>query len=149
MLFETDKDKENEVEYIKKIEKRFLCESAKLPITAGADYFLVRNRRLVCVAEIKCRTCKKDDYETTIIGKEKLRRARKFTLYFGHYDTGKAIPLILFFRFVDQDSYFVLDHEIPLTTFREEVITRADRKESKYAEASHLHIPVSQLLEFK
>lgn len=148
MLFETDKDRENEVEYIKKIEKKFLCESAKLPLSAGADYFLVRNRRLVCVAEIKCRNCASTDFDTTIVGKEKIQRARKLTRYFGHYDTGREIPLVLFFRFTDKDAYFLFDSEPPLTNFKEETIRRKDREHIDKGEFVHIHIPIKFLSDF-
>ena len=84
MIFDRDDDLKNEDRIIDRVCKMWDCESEKLSGFAYADFILLRGMidgidQGVAFAEIRCRSVKKDDYDTIFISINKVMNMCKMS----------------------------------------------------------------------
>jgi len=70
-LYETDWDLARERELVTRFGELTNSVPIKLPISAHADYLMVRDREAKAVVEVKCRTNKRLAYDTYMISQHK------------------------------------------------------------------------------
>lgn len=73
--YETSTDRDNEAKVIKEVERWGKCSAIKTPSFYPVDYCLERKGKVVCLAEIKTRTCLITDYPTYMISLHKVSTA--------------------------------------------------------------------------
>ena len=84
MIFDRDDDLKNEDRIIERVCKMWDCEAEKLSGFAYADFILLRGKvegidQGVAFAEIRCRSVKKDDYDTIFISINKVMNMCKMS----------------------------------------------------------------------
>jgi len=84
MIFDRDDDLKNEDRIIERVCQMWDCEAEKLSGFAYADFILLRGKvegidQGVAFAEIRCRSVKKDDYDTIFISINKVMNMCKMS----------------------------------------------------------------------
>ena len=132
MKHESAKDVANEQAVLDKLCKRWKCEAFKLPVRYDLDYALLRDGRLKCFVEIKCRSSAQATYPTAVVGFRKVLAGLNLSDRAG-------VPFYLVYRWTNALGY--------TGTFTGEIRAggRYDREDEQDPDL-WMHIPVGQFI---
>ena len=123
--YQTQKDLENEAEVIGQLAEHYKSESTKLKDYFPLDYAFVRDKRIVSLAEVKCRNYSSsqiDSFGGLIISAHKM-------LYAKQYHDAFLLPFVLALRLIDGIFVFVVKAVDPFPKFPLVVGGRTDRND--------------------
>jgi hypothetical protein len=132
MKHESAKDLTNEQAVLNKLCKRWKCEAFKLPVRYELDFALIRDGKLKCFVEVKCRGCTQATYPTAIVGYRKVCTGLTLAEKAG-------VPFYLVYRWTDKLGY--------TGTFTGEI--RAGGRYDRWDEQDPdlwMHIPINQFI---
>jgi len=114
MIFDRDDDLKNEDRIIERVCQMWDCEAEKLSGFAYADFILLRGKvegidQGVAFAEIRCRSVKKDDYDTIFISINKVMNMCKMSELTG-------VKSLFIVEWADQAGFIDLCNDEPVGT---------------------------------
>ena len=136
-LYENDETLWREYEAAQEVEKWSGATLKKIPIRYGLDYGIVREGEIVAFAELKCRTNRKDDFDSYMISLGKIQSARSLA-----ETTGLDTFLFVFWK----DASGWLDFKT--VPFWLQFGGRVDRNDPQDIEPM-CHIPMSSFKELR
>lgn len=105
-IYETDKDRDEEAQAAKVIEKAFGCEVVQNKRKYPADYTISRNGSTVAFAEIKARTFPRKRYPDYMISLKKVVDTKAIA-------AEGNLPMLLFVKWTDGLFYLSLNDTFP------------------------------------
>ena len=103
-IYETDKDREQEADFIKELCIAWKCEAKKLPIHYKLDFALIREGVIRAFLETKIRSYARGYFDTYMISMAKVLAAKEYSAFAG-------VPSLLSVRWDDGDGFIAL-HDI-------------------------------------
>ena len=100
-IYETDKDREQEADFIKELCIAWKCEAKKLPIHYKLDFALIREGVIRAFLEMKIRSYAKGYFDTYMISMAKVLAAQEYSAFAG-------VASLLAVRWNDEDGFIAL-----------------------------------------
>ena len=103
-IYESENDMTAEEETALKCAELFKAECKKLPKLHPLDFAFLRDGHICSFAEIKCRTCRHDEYKTYMLSLDKMIKARMVTAFSG-------VPCLLIVRWSNRIGFIDMKTE--------------------------------------